>query len=218
MLICEELARKQARKAAIYLDDHHKIKIKKDLCIGCEECLERCGLFRIVNGIYMERRYQQEFDNDPRSHINLTVERFGCDIMDRVYLLKTINDIEKYINKSNNGIKILEFVLEQTVYCPIQGIEVDAVISQLPAINEYRKIVISDNEQYEESFESFFNKQKHTLNLQSFPFPSIVLIKNQNIVGKPIELCKVIHESSRNGLQQSLVVKIQEQIEGLKES
>lgn len=216
MLRCEELAIKQGREAAIYLDDQQKIQINRKNCIGCEACIDRCGLFRVVDGIYQERIYLKEFKNDPRSSIDHTVERFGCDIMDSEYLLRTIRDVEEYMEGTKSEINILEFVIEQTAFCPIQGIVVEDIKSQLPEINEYRKFVIdSENEQYDKQIESFFTEQCHLLKLQSFPFPSVVLIKDNTIVGKPIEIRKVQNESYRNEQMKSLISQFLQQIKGL---
>lgn len=214
MLRCEELAKRQGRETAIYLDDRGKIRIKKENCIGCSECLKRCGLFRIVSGVWEEHEWQEEFAKDPRSHLETYVERFGCDIIDKVYLLNTIDDVYKYINDTQGRIKILEFVVEQNAYCPMQGIEVNAIISQISSIAEYKKYVVpSDDGQNIDAVRNFFEKHKQTHDLYTFPFPSVVVIKD-GIVAAPVLIQRILDETTRKEKESLLILQFQQRIEG----
>lgn len=212
MLRCQELANSSGREAAIYMDNDQKIKIRKQNCVGCEECLDRCGLFRIVTGVYMEHSCREEFANDPRNHLNLSVERFGCDIIDRENLLDSIDAVIEYVDKSDYNIRILEFVLEQAAYCPIQGIDVESVLEKNPQIKEYKKYVIPyNNGQYDPRVKAFFNN----LNIGQHSFPSVAIIKDGEIRGDLIGIVRVINESARFKQQAQLIVQFQQRIKGM---
>lgn len=207
MLACEESGRKYGHHTAIYINKEGKIDINKDNCIGCAFCMEKCGLFRIVPGLYKELEFMKEFSNDPRNKMNFTVERFGCDIINKQeYSIKDFRLIEEYISGTQTDkVNILEFVDESLVMCPFQAIEVDYIRNQFMCIGEYKKYVINalDIEVFRRIKELFGINQ----------FPAILLIYNGKVLGNPIDIeFRVTSEEQRNQVQVLLQTMISKRL------
>lgn len=194
-LACEEASRKEGRQSAIYIDENNKIAINKANCIGCGTCVEYCALFRIVASRYKELEVQEEFDNDPRTAMDFTVERFGCDVVSsESYLLKDISEVEKYIAESGQDVNILEFVDESHIMCPFQAIDVNFVKEQFKCLNNYKKFVISGRDY------AVFNEIERLFSIKQFP--AILLLYDGQILGTPItDEYRVRKEEDRMELQ-----------------
>lgn len=199
MLACEESAKKYNRSPAIYRDEDGRIDIHRDNCIGCAQCIDRCGLFRIAKNLYQEMEFQEEFDNDPRNEMDFFVERFGCDIINRQeYLLNDLNEVEEYINSTIlDKVNILEFVNESHVMCPFQAIEVDSLKKQFLCIGEYKKFIIKSSD-----IDTFQLIKKH---FSVVDFPAILLLHKKAILGSPIITeFRVMREEQRIEVQIAL--------------
>lgn len=178
MIACQDNSRIHGRQPAIYMKDG-EINIKREDCTGCTLCLEKCGLFRIVPGLYAELKYQEEFDNDPRNKMDFSTERFGCDIINKqAYLLNDLHEVNDYILNTSNKVNILEFVDEAHVMCPFQAIEVDYILKQFPYIGEYKKFVITSTD-----LNTFEEIER---NYQISQFPAVLFLHNGIISAEPI--------------------------------
>lgn len=177
LLACKEQAGSNV-EAAIYLDVEGHIKVDKERCIGCECCLNRCGLFRIVGGIYEETVVLEEFAKDPRAALfDRTVERFGCDIIDKTaYLLKDIGEIDKYLRDTNSDrANLLEFVDVKHAICPYQAIEVEPVIKSVPNLQWYKKLVIDpDDAETIRAVRDIYSVEE---------FPAVAVLYRQSMIG-----------------------------------
>lgn len=206
MIKCQEYNRKIGREPAVYLNDG-KIDINRDNCTGCALCLDKCGLFRIVHGAYDELKYKEEFDNDPRNNMNFSVERFGCDIIDkRTYLLSNLSEVSKYIQHSDsNKVNILEFVDESLVMCPFQAVEVDYIRKQFEEIGGYKKFVIASSDL------TTLNEIERQYKINQFP--AILLLYRGAILGEPIFMeFRVVKEEQRMNVQHELEATFAERL------
>lgn len=207
-IACEEESRKRNSLPAIYMDENNKLAINKNLCTGCERCLEKCGLFRIVTP-YQEREVQREFDEDPRNEMDFTVERFGCDIINREeYLLRDLQEVNDYINRTQGEkINILEFVDESQAMCPFQAIDVNYVMKIFSALGEYKKFMIKPTE------EKIFAKIMDMFIIDKFP--AIIFIYDRRILGTPItNEYRLKSERDRIKIQIKLRKDFEERLEG----
>lgn len=207
MLACEESGRKYGHPTAIYINEEGKIDINKNNCIGCANCMEKCGLFRIVSSLYKELEFLKEFDDDPRNKLNFTVERFGCDLINKQeYSINDISLVDEYIRSTQNDeVNILEFVDENLVMCPFQAIEVDYIKNQFACIGEYRKYVIGSSEI------DTFKRVKKLFGIDRFP--AILLIYKGKVLGKPIDTeFRVVSEDQRVQVQILLHTMILERL------
>ena len=198
MLRCEELANNSGRKPAITRNNRGIITIDRKYCIGCEECIDRCGLIRRVDGLYQEKSIRNEFKKDPRRSIRRNVERFGCDSIEASeFALNSVEDAKKYIEETSTGvINILEVVLEQTALCPIQGIEVEPIMRTFSQLDSYRKLVICMNDgEYDDSTLSFLKILKDDYNILNYPV--ILFIEGGRIIGEPIDSPFFIRNESK---------------------
>lgn len=177
---CENKSSIAGTSPAIYITSDNKIDIKKEYCIACESCIKYCGLFRIVSSPYDERRFLKEFQDDPRNNLDYTVERFGCDIIDKVtYGLDNLVEVMNFItNTVASKINILEFVDESHFMCPFQGIDVNFILSQFSCLEKYKKFVIKADD-----IKTFkFIKEKFNI----ATFPAILLIKDGKVLSNAI--------------------------------
>lgn len=196
MLACEESGREFGHPAAIYINEEGKIDINKDNCIGCAKCMEKCGLFRIVPSLYKELEFLDEFADDPRNNLNFTVERFGCDLINKQeYSLNEIRLVEEYVNLTQKDeVNILEFVDENLVMCPFQAIEVNYIMNQFACLGEYKKYVIKSSDV------DAFRKVKELFGVDQFP--AILLVYKGKILGEPIDTeFRVMSENQRVQVQ-----------------
>lgn len=207
-IACEEISRKRNSQPAIYMDENNKLAIDKSLCTGCECCLEKCGLFRIVTP-YEERDVQKEFDEDPRIRMDFTVERFGCDVINsEEYQLKDLLEVNEYINGSQGEkINILEFIDESQVMCPFQAIDVDYIMRTNLNLGEYRKFVIKPTD------EAVFTELIETFEINKFP--AIILIFKGHILGTPItNEYRIRNENDRTEMKKRLQKDFRDRLEG----
>lgn len=207
-IACEEESRKRNSLPAIYMDENNKLAIDKNLCTGCERCLEKCGLFRIVT-LYQEREVQREFDEDPRNKMDYMAERFGCDIINREeYLLRDLQEVNEYINRSQGEeVNILEFVDESQVMCPYQAIDVEYARETFPDLGEYKKYIIKLAD------EKIFTELMNTFGINKFP--AIILITNGHVLGTPItNEYRLKNESDRIKMQVRLQKDFWERLAG----
>lgn len=207
-IACEEVSRKKNCRPAIYMDENNKLAIDRSLCSGCENCLEKCGLFRIVTP-YQEREIQEEFDKDPRNEMDFTVERFGSDVINsEVYLLKDLSEVNEYINESQGEkINILEFVDESQAMCPFQAIDVNNVMEEFSDLGAYRKFMIKPTD------EKVFTELMDTFEINKFP--AIILIFKGHILGTPItNEYRLRKESDRTEMQSRLQKDFGERLKG----
>ena len=161
--------------AAIYFLNN-KISIRKEDCIGCGVCITHCGLFRIVENLLQECIEKKRFRVDPRNTLDLTVERFGCDVLNFGNKLNDYNDILNFVNSPTEGtINILEFVDSVNQICPFQGIEVASMYTLFPTLGQYRKYIV-------EPQHAEFIRNKYSLS----SFPAILLIQKGEVLGGPI--------------------------------
>jgi len=124
-----------------------KILIDKSKCVACRQCLDHCGLFLIARNRVNEMMLRQEiFDQDSRTNEDFqSTERFGCEVFDKEkYSLSTTDDIDAFILASpSDQYDILEFVDDNNVLCPFQGVSVFELKAAFPEhLREYRKFVV----------------------------------------------------------------------------
>lgn len=154
-----------------------KMSIDRKKCKGCGQCINYCGLFRIVEDLYQEDRAREEFAQDPRTNeFCQETERFGCDVFDKQkYFLRTIDAVDTYIAASpSDQFDILEFVDENNLFCPFQGISVGSILLAYPErLLEYRKYIVKPN---------YADKIFHKYTLDDLP--AILLLCGGCIVGR----------------------------------
>lgn len=198
-IACKNKSQDEKRQPAIYMNENNKISVNRTYCIGCGTCVEHCALFRIVSSPYMEREIREEFERDPRTGMDFTVERFGCDaINSEEYLLKTMSDVDRYIAEScGTKINILEFVDASHVMCPFQAVDVEFITRQMEQLGEYRKFVADDRTP------GIFTEINHRFLIREFP--AILLLSGGEVVDNPItKEFRVRREEDRIDLQLEL--------------
>jgi Fe-S-cluster-containing hydrogenase component 2 len=148
-------------KAFCYDENKKSVAVKESLCTQCRICMIACEA-----GAVKVARTEEE----------LFVDRFGASPIDDKYSLN-IDRLETLIEDSNKMLLIELYKNDDSIKCLVNSVPIKEIIDVINKEISYRKCEVTDDNQLKQYDISIF--------------PSLLLIKNQKIIGKYEGFCNI---------------------------